>query len=703
MNEHEYIVKEFKNNFGAVNKKIILYGIGINTRTILEEFPKIQFLGVMDGFKNDGVIYGKSILSMNEAVLLKPDCIIIIARENSTKIICNRIAPFCRKNEIDLYNVHGENLLNETQTQVLLHQYFSVTKETLVKEIVAHEIISFDIFDTLLMRTVLYPEDVFALMEKKSQIIGFCAWRIQTERELNREAGVPTLEQIYRVLVLKSLITMECAATLLKLELQIEKSVLIARNDVVAMMRFAIANGKRVFLISDMYLSKKVISDILLTLGITGYEGIFVSAEYQTAKSQDLYEKFKQCVNGASYLHIGDNADIDVTYANMHGIDGFRVYSARDMAEISVFKEILGKANSLDERILVGIFLAEVFNSPFTLAHSDGRPVISNGYDLGFLFLGPILTAFMVWLIHEIHNTYDWILFSARDGYIFHKMYQLIKKQYADKCLPKDHYFYISRLAAISAHLVNEEDIRYAANIGFSGIPEDMLKKRFFLSDTEILPLKEKEVLCDYIMRHKTIILQRSVEIRQRYRRYIESLKFGLGDHLAFFDFVSSGTCQMCLSDILENKITGFDFIRFIEDYDKKKALDVKAFVETGFLYDLQSYLSGNYLLIESIIVSMKPTLKGFDKTGNPFYVEEKRSLDELEYIQNAQSGILDYFSRYLAINGIFSNEINPMFVDAMYSLIQKKYSVIENCIFTQNLSRDEFCNREYMMDTIFL
>ena len=70
--------------------------------------------------------------------------------------------------------------------------------ERMQQEILAHEVISFDVFDTLVMRRVLYFEDVFSLVEQRSGVAGFRKYRIQAEREVNRLGRAPRIEAIYQ-------------------------------------------------------------------------------------------------------------------------------------------------------------------------------------------------------------------------------------------------------------------------------------------------------------------------------------------------------------------------------------------------------------------------------------------------------------------------------------------------------------------------
>lgn len=708
MDERQYIIDTFKKNFAdCVNKRIVLYGISNNTKHILDTFIDYQFLGVMDGYKTGESIYGKKILSNEEVLKLKTDIIIIVARANSAKIICKRIAEFCKSHKIELFNMNGVELLRTTKETLRNHSYFNVNEKKLCEEILKHDIISFDVFDTLVMRKVLYPHDVFEIVSRDIHSEfkdDFIKQRIDAERELSVDT-IPTLSEIYARIKENTGISTELSEKLMRNEIYIDKLVLVSRKKMTDILNFAIASKKNVYLVSDMYMPRDLLEEILRNLGIVGYQDIFISCEYRTAKSQGLYRVFKEKVKGQSYLHIGDNKEVDGIYAEMNGIDSFHIYSAVDMLEISAYGKILEQAETLDERILIGMFLAKIFNDPFALWQSDGRGNLKNAYDVGYLFIAPLITTFMVWFVQKVRKGYDKILFSARDGYIFNKLYNIILESERNPLiLPQNIYFLTSRMSAITASIFCEEDIIYASKVAFDGSPEELLKKRFLLDDREVLPYQKEKYanLQQYVLLHKEKILRKSVIFRKQYFKYISTLDFKENDRLAFFDFVSSATCQMCLTSILSQKISGFYFIHFFEEYHKKTDLTIEAFLESGSMYGLESYLFTNYLLIESIIVSLNPTLSHFDKVGNPVYLEESRTDRQLAYTSEVQKAIIDHFKDYIVLNSRLENEIRPQFADKVFSLIQQKYSKVENCEFEDNTSKDEFCNREYTMSDMF-
>lgn len=62
-------------------------------------------------------------------------------------------------------------------------------------------------------------------------------------------------------------------------ELAVEREVLIPRKDMVEIFRACVAQGKKVFLVSDMYLTAQMLAPILEENGIAGYQGIYISCD----------------------------------------------------------------------------------------------------------------------------------------------------------------------------------------------------------------------------------------------------------------------------------------------------------------------------------------------------------------------------------------------------------------------------------------
>ena len=150
-----------------------------------------------------------------------------------------------------------------------------------------YSVISFDIFDTLLKRDVYKPKDLFELIEQGycsnlslksdlSVLQGFAEKRILAERSArdlvkNREA---TLDEIYQNLCGYS---EDETKELKELEMIAESRIICDNPLIHSFYSWCIEQGKKVLLISDMYLPKAFIQKLLNENGYSGYNNIYIS------------------------------------------------------------------------------------------------------------------------------------------------------------------------------------------------------------------------------------------------------------------------------------------------------------------------------------------------------------------------------------------------------------------------------------------
>ena len=703
LREDSFIVEKFQKSFsGKENLKFVLYGLGQNSRTILEHFSGYSFLGLMDGFREDGECFGFPILSETRAAELHPDAIVIVARKNSTRIIAKRIEGFCRENGIALFDLDGEDLLQSEGEVKKEHPYFQKSREQLREAIEKYDVISFDIFDTLLMRRVLYPEDVFALLEQTSGIENFSKARQEAERKLYREGGQPALRDIYREVQKALLLDEVKVGELYRQEIETEKKVLIPRKDMVGLMKRAVDEGKTVWLISDMYYPADMLREFLSNCGVDGFHKIFVSCDYGEGKTQGLYRMIQKETGVDSWLHIGDSPEADEAAALTAGLDVFTIKSALDMIEISTWNHLLRLPLNLAERIVLGGALADVFNSPFALYQSEGRAEIRKAFELGRIIFAPVLMGVFFWVMDKCTGVNNVILWGARDGYLFYRMHRIYQKYIQQKKLPRPIYFYTSRMAAMAGYPTCREDIIYMAGIGFSGKPEEMLLLRFGLSRDEVLPRKEGETIEEYVLRHEAFILKKARLEREKFKKYWDSLQVSAEKKIVFFDLVSSGSCHMCAEKFLGKKVDGLYLVHIREDYEPKTKLHCEAYMEEDYLMQLKTYVSANYEPLEAVVMSSEPSLVGYSHEGHAMFAEEKRTEEDLEYLRKVQSGALRFFEEFCGLWGEADVEIRPQFAEAMYELLRKKYTRIKTRHLAEQTVTDDFTKRDFVMKDMF-
>ena len=188
------------------------------------------------------------------------------------------------------------------------------------------DIISFDIFDTLIERSVMKPSTVFyqiglEVLKERGKAKLFRERRISAEVDARRESesGEVNLNDIYRKLFVYYGIT---AGILKEHEINAEIEGCKARVKWRSLFYAYLHNNKKVLLISDMYLPSSVIVDMLRKCGIDGYCSLFVSNEYGCNKvSGFLFSLARQnvgCVNG-THLHYGDSIMADYIGAKKGG------------------------------------------------------------------------------------------------------------------------------------------------------------------------------------------------------------------------------------------------------------------------------------------------------------------------------------------------------------------------------------------------
>ena len=146
--------------------RIAIYGIGENTRIILEYAKEFHIVGLLDGVKKDGYTYGLPIIDTPQLKKENVDAVVIVARSSNIGIIMARIKNICENENIAVYDIQGNNLLaNSLQKQVTSD--YQPDENEFIRNINDADVISFDIFDTLLMRKTLYPTDILELMMEK--------------------------------------------------------------------------------------------------------------------------------------------------------------------------------------------------------------------------------------------------------------------------------------------------------------------------------------------------------------------------------------------------------------------------------------------------------------------------------------------------------------------------------------------------------
>ena len=195
------------------------------------------------------------------------------------------------------------------------------------KKVDKAQVITFDIYDTLVLRNTKLPEEIFIRVGKS--VLGeknakeFANKRILAERKARGKSirdGEVCLHEIYEQMdykpdVLQKLEECECTEEI--------KSV-YQKTKIANLLASCVGRKKIVYLISDMYLPETIIKESLAKCEITGFSGLFISNEYGASKRKGkLFDIFLEetKVDPHAVLHIGDSYQADFKMPRQYGID----------------------------------------------------------------------------------------------------------------------------------------------------------------------------------------------------------------------------------------------------------------------------------------------------------------------------------------------------------------------------------------------
>lgn len=641
-------------------RKIAVYGLGLETENILPQLDGVaEVVGLLASYRDEGTIYGREIIPFSRALEEGVALILVVARPGSCKTIAKKIGPACKERQIDLLDIRGRNLCEERKALYDLTGMVGMTREELRAALNGGDVISFDLFDTLVMRNTLFSTDVHemtaqALEKRGVKIPDFCGRRQSSERLLSR-SGAPTLEEIYAHMLKEHDIQGISAAELARLEWELDLKLLLPRRELCDLARACAAGGKKeIYITSDTYYTKNQLAQLLDRCGICFYADILASCEFGRGKKQGLFEELKRRANGKRCVHVGDNGVADIECAQRSGIPAYKIYSAEEFLEQTGYLGLEKHLGKLSCRIKAGMFAARLFNSPFQFETQERRLGVERACDIGYLLFGPMISDFVLWFYQKIQEEkLKNVWLCARDGYLIKKMYDLLAGD--GSCT----YFLTSRAAALRAGVSGEDDLY----MHFSGPLEKQLWVQFGLRVTpECAQGKE---LRDF----KEAILERAKVCRENYRRYMERLESKQGG-TAFFDFVSKGTCQMFMERLTENHLRGIYFFRVRTGVAKYEELEIESFYDAGS--GKESVLLDDFFLLEPVLTSPEPSVLEFDGDGKPVYEAESRSAEAIVCAMEVQEGILDYFRNYLSICEGWENSTDGELDEAFLALIHR-------------------------------
>lgn len=350
---------------------------------------------------------------------------------------------------------------------------------------VKYKYISFDIFDTLIVRHVWEPADLFKFLNKIfnehinsnnyimfSDIRSFCEHKAMERAILNDKKEI-SLDDIYNEIEIRYKFNNKLLNEVKKYEMILELKLCEKRKMVYNLYKMAVAIGKKVICISDMYLPLSFIKSLLKHNQYENIEKIYLSSSIGVTKRSS--ELFKYAINDLNIdkkniLHIGDNLVSDIKMAKKVGIDSLYIQRTMDAYAFfdenqlikEKFMEIYNTNNmmmhnltifeNIGSRCLMAVAINKLMDNPFILNKNScfGK----NPYFLGYFLLGIYIYGVARWILEKLKKgNYKQIHFMSRDGFLIKKAFDILNETSV-----KSNYFYSSRKSLLPFAVENKND-----------------------------------------------------------------------------------------------------------------------------------------------------------------------------------------------------------------------------------------------------
>ena len=564
-----------------------------------------------------------------------------------------------------------------------------------IKNVQKYQVVSFDVFDTLLKRDVKLPTDIFDVMAKdiinKELAENFKALRIQAEKNARKYSLKKeiSLEEIYEKF---SGITESERQGLIKLEKETESRFLHANIDILNIYKECVRQGKKVYVISDMYLPTDFIAEVLVREGFCGYTKLFVSSDYNAVKSDgSLFDIVRndQNIETSDWIHIGDSYQSDKKAAEANGITSFQIPTTY----CKLYGRSVAGTNDLKDNILLSFINNRIPNNS------------SDYYKFGYNYFGPFLWKYVNWL-HKEFLSYNpkKVFFFSRDGLIMKKAYEIIfssdfSSDYLEvsrKALRIPILYIDNELSTIIDMLPPSGYFTLEMLLDCVGIEESeisaLLTQYKYVINQNLIAreIVKDEKFNNFYDEIRPLIIQKSKSSYELLARYLSDHK--VDGKFAIVDIGWSGGMQRYLIETLEklsikNEIQGY--YTGIVPYVKRNTKVIPNLKMSGYLFDFLNDANavdirkGYVGLFETLFLEQDGSVSGYTEDSNGLVKAEREFYEyrdsdgnpsfELIAVQEIQKAALDFISDVKRVDYIKSNSYSKLnLFNGIYSVGKK-------------------------------
>lgn len=312
------------------------------------------------------------------------------------------------------------------------------------------ECVSFDVFDTMLLRRCTTPTGVFEVAcrlagcdtTRPGLVESFTQHRSLAEAKARKAAvkengsGEVTIEQIYAQFPRQLFGLDELSSEdLAEAEFQAELVLCVANPDILSFYQSARDAGMRTGFVSDTYWNGERLGRLLAT-AIPGlaWDFLYASCDHGSSKSENLFRKVvtREKLKERRTLHVGDNPAADVEAPKRLGIE------ARHQRQASTyFAGLLQREASTFALVSPSVAHGQRLDGGLRSLRrcvANRLATEADTFALGATVLGPVMAAFDRFVYEEIEKLSAngrkvAVAFLARDGFLPYCIWTAHKRQ----------------------------------------------------------------------------------------------------------------------------------------------------------------------------------------------------------------------------------------------------------------------------------
>ena len=493
--------------------------------------------------------------------------------------------------------------------------------EKIKKQINKAKVVSFDIFDTLLVRPYIRPIDLFEHMEKAYERPGFATERRDAERRTRIKHIILediTFDMIYEEIHNEF-------KDLKQKELDWEEMVLRANPELKQVYDYALEQGKKIVIASDMYLPTEFLAKVLRKNGFDKWDNLYVSGDLQKSKRLSLFPKVIEDLNilPEKILHIGDNSQSDINSPSLLGFktQWYRKIVNQYTSSNRRMGQLLKQAQTLGTSILIAFLAQRWQNMRCGITNSQNY-----WKEFGYQYFGPIAYGYARFIEREAkQEQIDNILFVARDCYTIQRVFNVFNHKI------KNHYIYangsIRRITSCKVSFRVVDSIEYIINF-FSKIDENIKEKT-----KNLQTVQQKKI---FITENKQLF--KNELFRKWYEKYIRKF-ISPEDKLFVVDAMARSFSSLALiNDFVPNKAKGIYWAYLKENVAQE--FNFTTFAHTDFgqesLWEKEKWSRKNidiftkdWDFMEFLFCSPEQSIKYIDENAQPVF-EKTENPDKL-------------------------------------------------------------------------